>query len=300
MNRKITLACILAVFAFALGSCSTDDPFDPYEQWKKDVQTIDNHLAANNITDVLKHASGVRIVIDELGTGLPAAPHQSVDIDYTGTLLSNGVQFDHGNTSQLLNSYIQGWQVAMSTLPEGSKATIYIPSTLGYGNVARNGIPANSNLVFEIDFRDVVMATSEKNRFTSDTTAIEQYLDIKGITATKHPTGVRYVVSSIGTGTPPGIFDAVKVKYSFSTLADDTHVIATVTDAPTATFDSRVVDFIPGMVAGLQTIGVGGKVTLYIPSHLAFGIPGVIDSGQQIIAPNSNMIVEVELQEIIP
>ena len=47
---------------------------------------------------------------------------------------------------------------------------------------------------------------------------------------------------------------------------------------------------IAGMFEGLQKVGVGGKVKLFIPPSLAYG-----DSGSQVIPPGATLVFEVEI-----
>jgi FKBP-type peptidyl-prolyl cis-trans isomerase len=290
----LTVGCALISF-----SCSDDDDtFNHYAQWQKEVAAIDEYLAANNIT-AIKDARGVRMVIEELGTGLPATTLSTVDVDYVGTLFSTGGTFDSGNAKNILNRFIQGWQIALTTLPEGSKATLYIPSAYAYSNVASGSIPANSTLVFDIEFNSIVLTAAEIDRFKTDTTAIESYLAGKNITATTDTTGVRYVITDAGLGAPPEWYDPLKLSYSIKLLTNDTQNVASITAEPSDTFDSRTVDFLTGMMVGLQKIGPGGKITLYLPSRLAFGTAGASSNGALVVPPNTNIIVEIELQEIL-
>ena len=64
------------------------------------------------------------------------------------------------------------------------------------------------------------------------------------------------------------------------------------------TFDSRTAEFplsgvIRGWQLGVQLIGVGGKITLFLPPNLAYGNRQV---GQ--ICPNSPLIFDIELLEV--
>ena len=52
---------------------------------------------------------------------------------------------------------------------------------------------------------------------------------------------------------------------------------------------------IPGWTEGLQLVGEGGLVKLYIPSRLGYG-----ERGTQGIEPNSTLIFDVEVVEVKP
>lgn len=54
---------------------------------------------------------------------------------------------------------------------------------------------------------------------------------------------------------------------------------------------------IPGWVEGLQLIGKGGQITLWIPSEMAYGAYG---SGSGVIGPNEALEFKVELHDITP
>lgn len=55
----------------------------------------------------------------------------------------------------LLNRVIPGWTEGLQLLKEGGKATLYVPSKLGYGERGNQGIEPNSPLVFEIKLDSV-------------------------------------------------------------------------------------------------------------------------------------------------
>jgi FKBP-type peptidyl-prolyl cis-trans isomerase len=296
------LAFLFLLGMVTLSGClETDEPFDSYAQLQKDIQAIDSYLAENSISAV-KDLRGVRMAIDQLGTGLPALVENKVKVGYKGTILGGTTPFDEGVIGDTtLNSYILGWQVALTTLPAGSKATIYIPSGLGYGTNPQQGIPANSILVFEIDFRQVQLTETEKQRLKTDTTAIDNYLVQKEITdVVVDPSGLRYKITSEGTGPSPSWYTKTRLKLTYKLISDDTKVALAQTLEPHSAFDSRVVDYINGLKVILQKLKEGGKATIYVPSGLGFGSDEVRDNNNiRVIPPHSNLIVEVELLDVV-
>jgi len=121
-----------------------------------DSAAIESYLAKNNIT-AMKAEQGVRYVITELGTGAKPTMTSVVIFKYKGTLLTDGSVFDQSQApvEYPLSNLIQGWQIVFPYLPKGSKATLYIPSSLGYGvNGSPPSIPPNANLVFEVELVD--------------------------------------------------------------------------------------------------------------------------------------------------
>jgi FKBP-type peptidyl-prolyl cis-trans isomerase len=299
--EKIVLG-ILAVSGLSVGltSClDSDDTMDPYTLLVQDTETIDNYLVSNGLT-AIEDPSGVRIVIHQLGTGLPALTTNKVDIDYSGKVLGTSTAFDEGNVNGLLSDYIPGWQIAFSILPAGSKATLYIPSYWGYGNVPKQSIPENSILTFDITFYDIVESSQELQKLASDTLAIDTYLTSKSIDAIKDDSGLRYVVTELGSGQiPTSWYDKTKLKFSYKLLTDDTKVVATAEQEPSDDFYSRVVDYIHGIKIALLKLPAGSKATLYIPSGLGYGPKTASDQGVIVVPANSNLIVDLEFIDII-
>jgi FKBP-type peptidyl-prolyl cis-trans isomerase len=134
------------------------------ERLAADTVTIDNYLAQNSI-DAIKDKTGIRYVITEQGSGGMPSLYSRVSINYTGKLLSNGTTFFTGSgqpsgqfDSRVIN-YMYGIQAILPKLSVGSKATVYIPSGLGYGDRTITAgviaVPANSNLIYEIELLGV-------------------------------------------------------------------------------------------------------------------------------------------------
>lgn len=154
MKKFIWLICVVGL---SLTSCSKDEPLSFQEQLAADGEAIDNYLSANTIT-AQTDPSGLRYVITSLGTGPKPTLANSIKVKYKGMLLSNGQIFDQANSAVVfkLSTLIQGWKIGFQLLPAGSKATLYIPSGLAYGAQATGSIPANSNLIFEVELFEVI------------------------------------------------------------------------------------------------------------------------------------------------
>ena len=102
--------------------------------------------------------------------------------------------------------------------------------------------------------------------------------------------GLQYKIEEQG-GAKPQATDRVTVHYR-GTLLNGTEFDSSYSRGQPATFPLNGV--IPGWTEGLQLIGEGGKIKLFIPSELAYGERGAGAS----IGPNSTLIFDVELISI--
>jgi len=106
----------------------------------------------------MEDASGLKILIEKKGEGPKPKAGDYVSVHYTG-YLPDGTKFDssydRGQPIQFQvgkGRVIAGWDKGILMLNEGSKAYLFIPSYLGYGERgAGNLIPPNSDLIFEVE-----------------------------------------------------------------------------------------------------------------------------------------------------
>jgi len=103
--------------------------------------------------------------------------------------------------------------------------------------------------------------------------------------------GLQYKVIKDGTGKIPVSTDKVKVHYR-GTLINGTEFDSSYKRGTPAEFP--VGNVIKGWVEGLQLMKEGSKWELYIPAALAYA-----ENGRPNIPPNSVLIFEVELLEIV-
>jgi FKBP-type peptidyl-prolyl cis-trans isomerase len=90
-----------------------------------------------------------------VGTGATVQAGATITADYTGALADSGVIFDasvdHGGPQTFsLNSVIAGWAQGIPGMKVGGTRELLIPASLAYGSSAQTGIPANSDLVFNV------------------------------------------------------------------------------------------------------------------------------------------------------
>ncbi|MFN3839730.1 MAG: FKBP-type peptidyl-prolyl cis-trans isomerase [Cyclobacteriaceae bacterium] len=156
----------LAGFLAVLAGCSDDECTPRVSQSRlnavnqtklaQDVAAIDAFLAAEGIVAV-EDVTGMRYVVTLIGSGAKPCLESTITFKYKGMLLSDGSVFDENTTGLTypLKNLILGWQIVLPQLKAGTKAALYIPSGYGYGPNALPGIPANSNLIFEIELVSV-------------------------------------------------------------------------------------------------------------------------------------------------
>jgi FKBP-type peptidyl-prolyl cis-trans isomerase FkpA len=104
--------------------------------------------------------------------------------------------------------------------------------------------------------------------------------------------GLQYQVMTEGKGAKPAATDKVKVHY-VGTLIDGTKFDSSIDRGQPAEFALNGV--IKGWTEALQLMPVGSKYKLFVPSDLAYGEQGTPGP----IGPNSTLIFEVELLEIV-
>jgi FKBP-type peptidyl-prolyl cis-trans isomerase FkpA len=290
MKNSIGLLFIVALLG--LSSCLNSEPTPGpsfADQLKKDSVIISDYLSSKGLialTDPDKY--GVRYIVNVDGNGFkPTSFADSVTVNYTLKLLPSETQIEKSSapTKFLLANLINGWKIGLPLIKEGSKATFYVPSGWGYGSAQSGAIPANSNLIFEIELISIV------SQLKKDTTAINSYLNLKGISnAIKDQSGLMYTITSLGTGIKPTAESSITFNYTGKLMSTEF-----VFDKSTSPITSSLSDpnLIKGFRIAMPLLPVGTKATLYIPSTLAYGLQ---DRNQ--IPKNSNLIFDVELVSI--
>ncbi|MCU0375654.1 MAG: FKBP-type peptidyl-prolyl cis-trans isomerase [Chitinophagaceae bacterium] len=141
--------------------------FEAYKQLE--IKRLGEFVAAQNLK-AEKLQDGIYLVVDKEGTGPKVDSGMYVKVKYTGRL-KNGNVFDSnvdsafGHTEPFefvagTRQVIAGWDVAIQKLKVGSKARVFIPSSMGYGMQSQGAkLPAYSDLIFDLE----VLSVAEKH-----------------------------------------------------------------------------------------------------------------------------------------
>jgi FKBP-type peptidyl-prolyl cis-trans isomerase FkpA len=285
MNRVFLLLVAVAV---GLSGCNNDRPapISFENQLAKDRALIDSYLVIKGIaasTDPDDY--GVRYFVNVEGNGIkPAGSSDSVTVNYTLRLLPSESEIEKSAAPVrfLLGDLIAGWQIGLPLIKQGSKANFYVPSGWAYGSAQQGNIPPNSNLIFEIELLKVFP------QLRKDTLAINDYLVVKEIkNVLKGPEGLKYIITSLGTGVKPVSTSTVSFSYTGRVMNINS---ATPFGQQSLPSDFALSGLIKGLRLGIPLIPVGTKATFYVPSTLGYGLRG---SGS--IPSNANLIFEIEL-----
>ncbi len=255
--------------------------------------TMKKYFADHKITPQ-RTPEGLYYTITTVGTGELAVSGDNVVANYRGKLF-DGTVFDSNMDSAFhhvqpftfpiqQHRVIQGWDIAFSLLKKGSKATLYIPSALAYGENPPPGgkIQANDPLIFDVELVDIQHPEDQFGKYFKEHNITN---------AKKTPEGVYYVITSPGTGSSPLPGQTITARYT-GKLLDGTVFDSNMNPGGSPfSFTVGQGQVIRGWDIGFQFLNKGAKATLYIPSELAYGASSPAPS----IPANSPMIFEVEL-----
>ena len=116
-----------------------------------------NYKSGKLASQLVTLPSGLKVLIEEKGTGAALQKGERVDTHYYGCL-TDGKMFDNSfqrgeplsfalGAGQMIAGFDEGTQ----QLNHGGKAVFFLPPSLGYGDRASGPIPANSELIFYVE-----------------------------------------------------------------------------------------------------------------------------------------------------
>ena len=129
-------------------------------QNKTDDKILTSYFNTNKLKPT-KTASGLYYLIEKAGEGAKPTTGQTVSVHYTGRLL-DGTKFDSSVDRNApfefqcgAHRVILGWDEGIALFSKGTKAKLFIPSSLAYGTRGYGPIPPNSPLIFDIELLEI-------------------------------------------------------------------------------------------------------------------------------------------------
>jgi FKBP-type peptidyl-prolyl cis-trans isomerase len=148
---KRTLLFLPVIIILIVGACKSKE--------EKELELIQEYLTKNNITTE-PTASGLYYIETKAGDGLQAEAGDVVTVDYTGKFIDgeifdSSIEYEPFSFTLGEGNVIKGWDEGIAYMKENGKATLIIPSSLGYGSYDYSSIPAYSTLIFDVELIDV-------------------------------------------------------------------------------------------------------------------------------------------------
>ena len=100
-------------------------------------------------------ASGLGYTVLRAASGAKPAGNDTALVNYVGYLAATGAVFDQGMRAPLpVGDVIAGFSEGLQMLARTQVVRLCIPAAMGYGAQASGPIPANADLVFQIELLD--------------------------------------------------------------------------------------------------------------------------------------------------
>jgi FKBP-type peptidyl-prolyl cis-trans isomerase len=214
---------------------------------------------------------GLTYTVIKAGKGEKPGADAKVKVNYKGMLTADGSEFDSGQGAEFkVGGVISGFAQGLQLMQPGGSYRLCIPAKLGYGEAGTGPIPANADLVFEVELLSFTTPPPKPvvplaERMCDKTTA----------------SGLGYLAIKTGTGKIP-------------TDADMTLVDFTTLDAKTGvTLEKREWEKIP--LAQATAIFAEGLKMMQVGSSYTFCLPKSAESDGQ---PEIN--IRVDLLDVRP
>ncbi len=228
--------------------------------------------------------SGLKYYILKEGEGETPVSGAEVSVHYSGwltdgTLFDSSVKRDQPFKFRTNGGVIDGWIETVNSMKVGEKRRVEIPPNLGYGERDSGKIPPNSTLIFEIDLLSIDKQGPKQP-------------SLDGLKEVKTDSGLKYWIVKEGTGDPAGP-DGRVVMHGTAWL-EDGRMIGSTRDRGMA-LTSPVSKLLKGWSEAAADMKKGEVRYLELPPALAYG-----EEGNRMVPPNSVLILEVEMTDILP
>jgi FKBP-type peptidyl-prolyl cis-trans isomerase len=253
------------------------------EEPKKDEKPDPVQSSIEGLTPVTTE-SGLKYYVLKEGDGEIPRSGADVKAHYSGwltdgTLFDSSVKRDQPFAFRTNGGVIDGWLEAVSTMKVGERRRLEIPPEIGYGERDAGKIPPNSTLIFEMELLSIEKQGPEKS-------------SLEGLKEIKTDSGLKYWVIKEGTGEPAG--PDGRVKMHGTAWLENGRLVGSTRDRGMA-LTSPVSKLLKGWSEAAADMKLGEIRCLELPPALGYG-----EEGNRAVPPNSTLILEVEMNEILP
>lgn len=224
---------------------------------------------------------GLILIASTLGT-VQAAPITLKNPQKEQLGYSYGYLMGKGNLDTLKDLNIETFVQGLEEAVQGKTASLTDEEMANVLNQYKKRLEAKQL----IEFQELAQKNEQAGQFF-----LAENAKKSEIVTTK--SGLQYQVIQEGNGKTPKATSTVKVNYE-GRLLDGTVFDSSIARNHPADFKLNQV--IAGWSEGVKTMKEGGKSRFFIPANLAYGDVGAGDA----IGPNSTLIFDIELLEILP
>jgi peptidylprolyl isomerase len=230
-------------------------------------------------------AQNVDIKTLKAGSGEPVKKRQLVQVHYTGWL-TDSTKFDssHDRDEPLefvlgAGQVIKGWDIGIEGMKQGEIRRLKIPAVLAYGNNEVGPIPANSDLLFEVEL------VGSQKILESDSLLKPSSIKWKALRP-----GIEIFDEIAGSGTE--LRTGMELTFHYTGWLVNGHKFGSSKDfgkpAKTVLGTGKMVR---GLELGLESLKQGGVRWLRVSSGMAYG-PVAMSN----IPPNSTLIFRIQAE----
>ncbi|MHA4894393.1 FKBP-type peptidyl-prolyl cis-trans isomerase [Pedobacter sp. PWIIR3] len=292
LKKLSSYAFLLMGLIVLLNSCKKD-----YESVQSiDDQKIEDYIAKNNISAIKDpKGTGYYYQVTSQGTGELYKNTDSVRYSVVVKSLLNGTVYYTtpetsnlgtfvGYSTQLLGINVKGMLNVLNQMKAGGSGRIILPSYLAFGKNGYETLKVPSNEIL-----DITIQTYTESQAALDDKHINVFLTANKLTATKAPSGVYYIVSTVGAGSQ--ITKASTITFNYTGRALNGLVFDSGTGAV-----STLTSLVQGFMV-FTNFKQGTAMRLIIPSVLGYGAAGNRNAttGATIVAGNECLDFDVEV-----
>ena len=152
---RASTALVPLALAVAPGFAMAATPVAPAAAGQIIQLPLNPVIPASQRACATKTASGLGYTVLKPADGAKPTKDDFVLVNYIGYIAATGAVFDQGMQAAFpVGGVIPGFSEGLQLLPQGAIYRLCVPSAQGYGAQGAGDIPANADLVFQVELVD--------------------------------------------------------------------------------------------------------------------------------------------------